>query len=123
MPKILSMLSADKLFLGLSAFLLVLIYFKNGEISDLKKELELKNSELVLERAAGRIARSDLGVCKEKLSFQNAAIKALEAKKPDEAIIKENAAVKFQRIEVPVKDAECEKKLKFYKELMNEASK
>ena len=123
MPKILSMLSADKLFLGLSAFLLVLIYFKNGEISDLKKELELKNSELVLERAAGRIARSDLGVCKEKLSFQNAAIKALEAKKPDEAITKENAAVKFQRIEVPVKDAECEKKLKFYKELMNEASK
>ena len=121
MPKILSMLSADKLFLGLSAFLLVLIYFKNGEISDLKKELELKNSELVLERTAGRIAISDLGVCKEKLSFQNAAIKALEAKKPDEATIKENTAVKFQRIEVPVKDAECEKKLKFYKELMNEA--
>lgn len=123
MSKFLSFFSSDKLFLGLSTFLLVLIYFKNGEISDLKKELELKNSELVLERTAGRIARSDLGVCKEKLSFQNAAIKALESKKPDEAIIQERTAVKFQRIEVPVKDDKCEKKLKFYEELLNEASK
>lgn len=123
MPKILSMLSADKLFLGLSAFLLVLIYFKNGEISDLKKELELKNGELALERTAGRIARSDLGVCKEKLSFQNAAIKALEIKKQDAIKEAKQAKARFEKLATPAKDAQCQEKLKFYEDAASVAAK
>ena len=123
MPKILSMLSADKLFLGLSAFLLVLIYFKNGEISDLKKELELKNSELVLERAAGRIARSDLGVCKEKIALQNAKFEALEIKKQDAIKEAKQAKARFEKLATPAKDAQCQERLKFYEDAASVAAK
>ena len=123
MPKILSMLSADKLFLGLSAFLLVLIYFKNGEISDLKKELELKNSELVLERTAGRIARSDLGVCKEKIALQNAKLEALEIKKQDAIKEAKRAKARFEKLAAPAKDAQCQEKLKFYEDTAAVAAK
>ncbi len=123
MPKILSMLSADKLFLGLSAFLLVLIYFKNGEISDLKKELELKNSELVLEWTAGRIARSDLGVCKEKIALQNAELEALEIKKQDAIKEAKQAKARFEKLATPAKDDTCEKRLKFYEDAASVAAK
>ena len=123
MPKILSMLSADKLFLGLSAFLLVLIYFKNGEISDLKKELELKNGELALERTAERIARSDLGVCKEKIALQNAEFEALEIKKQDAIKEAKQAKARFEKLATPAKDDACEKKLKFYEDTASVAAK
>ena len=123
MPKILSMLSADKLFLGLSAFLLVLIYFKNGEISDLKKELELKNSELVLERTAERIARSDLGVCKEKIALQNAEFEALEIKKQDAIKEAKQAKARFEKLATPAKDAQCQERLKFYEDAASVAAK
>ena len=123
MPKILSMLSADKLFLGLSAFLLVLIYFKNGEISDLKKELELKNSELVLERTAGRIVKSDLGVCKEKIALQNAEFEALEIKKQDAIKEAKQAKARFEKLATPAKDAQCQERLKFYEDTASVAAK
>ena len=123
MPKILSMLSADKLFLGLSAFLLVLIYFKNGEISDLKKELELKNSELVLERTAGRIVKSDLGVCKEKIALQNAKFEALEIKKQDAIKEAKQAKARFEKLATPAKDAQCQERLKFYEDAASVAAK
>lgn len=123
MPKILSMLSADKLFLGLSAFLLVLIYFKNGEISDLKKELGLKNSELVLERTAGRIVKSDLGVCKEKIALQNAKFEALEIKKQDAIKEAKQAKARFEKLATPAKDAQCQEKLKFYEDTASVAAK
>ena len=116
MFKFLSFFSSDKLFLGLSAFLLVLIYFKNGEISDLKKELELKNGELALERTAGRIVKSDLGVCKEKIALQNAKFEALEIKKQDAIKEANKAKAKFEKLTAPAKDDECEKKLKFYED-------
>ena len=123
MPKILSMLSADKLFLGLSAFLLVLIYFKNGEISDLKKELELKNSELVLERTAGQIVKSDLGVCKEKIALQNAKLEALEVKKQDAIKEAKQAKARFEKLATPAKDAQCQERLKFYEDAASVAAK
>ena len=117
MSKFLSFFSSDKLlFLGLSAFFLVLIYFKNGEISDLKKELELKNSELVLERTAGRIVKSDLGVCKEKIALQNAKFEALEIKKQDAIKEAKQAKARFEKLATPAKDDACEKKLKFYED-------
>ena len=123
MPKILSMLSADKLFLGLSAFLLVLIYFKNGEISDLKKELELKNGKLALERTAGRIVKSDLGVCKEKIALQNAKFEALEIKKQDAIKEAKQAKARFEKLATPAKDAQCQERLKFYEDAASVAAK
>ena len=123
MSKVLSMLSADKLFLGLSAFLLILIYFKNGEISDLKKELELKNSELVLERTAGRIVKSDLGVCKEKIALQNAEFEALEVKKQDAIKEAKQAKARFEKLATPAKDAQCQERLKFYEDTASVAAK
>ena len=123
MSKFLSFFSSDKLFLCLSAFLLILIYFKNGEISDLKKELELKNNELVLERTAGRIARSDLGVCKEKIALQNAEFEALEIKKQDAIKEAKQAKARFEKLATPAKDDACEKKLKFYEDAASVAAK
>ena len=124
MSKFLSFFSSDKLlFLGLSAFLLVLIYFKNGEISDLKKELELKNSELVLERTAGRIVKSDLGVCKEKIALQNAEFEALEIKKQDAIKEAKQAKARFEKLATPAKDAQCQERLKFYEDAASVAAK
>ena len=124
MSKFLSFFSSDKLlFLGLSSFFLVLIYFKNGEISDLKKELELKNSELVLERTAGRIARSDLGVCKEKIALQNAEFEALEVKKQDAIKEAKQAKARFEKLATPAKDAKCQERLKFYEDAASVAAK
>ena len=124
MSKFLSFFSSDKLlFLGLSAFLLVLIYFKNGEISDLKKELELKNSELVLERTAGRIARSDLGICNAKIALQNAEFEALEIKKQDAIKEAKQAKARFEKLATPAKDAQCQERLKFYEDVASVAAK
>ena len=123
MSKFLSFFSSDKLFLCLSAFLLVLIYFKNGEISDLKKELELKNSELVLERTAGQIVKSDLGVCNAKIALQNAKLEALEVKKQDAIKEANKAKAKFEKLTAPAKDDACEKKLKFYEDAAAVAAK
>ena len=47
----------------------------------------------------------------------------MSIKPPDVVKTQERVVTKFKKIEVPIKDAECEKKLKFYKELMNEAGK
>ena len=123
MSKFLSFFSSDKLFLGLSAFLLILIYFKNGEISDLKKELELKNSELVFERTAGRIVKSDLSICNAKIALQNAEFEALEIKKQDAIKEAKQAKARFEKLATPAKDAQCQERLKFYEDAASVAAK
>ena len=93
------------------------------ETQEAKDKLEKAEMQLALKEAALLVSAANLGECNMRIDFQNEKIKALTVKPPDVVVTQERVVTKFKKIEVPVKDAQCEKKLKFYKELMNEASK
>ena len=88
-----------------------------------KDKLEKAEMQLALKEAAIQVSAANLGECNTRIDFQNEKIKALSVKPPDVVATQERVVTKFKKIEVPVKDAECEKKLKFYEELINEAGK
>ena len=94
-----------------------------AETKDVKDKLEKEQTKLALKEAESQIYAANLGECNTRIDFQNEKIKALTVKTPDVIKTQERVVTKFQKIEVPVKDAECEKKLKFYEELINEAGK
>ncbi|WP_314990867.1 hypothetical protein [uncultured Campylobacter sp.] len=94
-----------------------------AETQDVKDKLEKAEMQLALKEAAIQVAAARLGECNTRIDFQNEKIKALSVKPPDIVKTQERVVTKFQKIEVPVKDAQCEKKLKFYEELVNEAGK
>ena len=94
-----------------------------AETQDTKDELKKTEKELALKEAESQIYAANLGECNMRIDFQNEKIKALTVKPPDVVKTQERVVTKFQKIEVPVKDAQCEKKLKFYEELINEAGK
>ena len=94
-----------------------------AETQDTKDELKKTEKELALKEAESQIYAANLGECNMRIDFQNEKIKALTVKPPDVVKTQERVVTKFQTIEVPVKDAQCEKKLKFYEELINEAGK
>ena len=94
-----------------------------AEAQDLKDKLEKEQTKLALKEAALQVSAANLGECNTRIDFQNEKIKALSVKPPDVVKTQERIVTKFQKIEVPVKDAQCEKKLKFYEELINEAGK
>nr|WP_314469208.1 hypothetical protein [uncultured Campylobacter sp.] len=106
------------------------IWRLNGAVSsakaqtqDVKDELKKTEKELALKEAALQVSAANLGECNTRIDFQNEKIKALSVKPPDVAETKERVVTKFKKIEVPVKDAECERKLRYYEELINEAGK
>ena len=74
------------------------------------------------EKISRDIEKSNLKVCGDKLEAQNAKFKELQAKPPDAAGIKEKIVTKFKRIKEPLND-ECQSKLRYYEELINEMSK
>jgi hypothetical protein len=94
-----------------------------AETQDVKDKLEKEQARLALKEAESQIYAANLGECNTRIDFQNEKIKALSVKPPDVVKTQERVVTKFQKIEVPIKDAECEKKLKFYEELVNEAGK
>ena len=94
-----------------------------AETQDTKDKLEKEKTKLALKEAALQVSAANLGECNTRIDFQNEKIKALSVKPPDVVKTQERVVTKFQKIEVPVKDAQCEKKLKFYEELINEAGK
>ena len=94
-----------------------------AETKDAKDKLEKEQTKLALKEAENQIYAANLGECNTRIDFQNEKIKALTVKPPDVVKTQERVVTKFQKIEVPVKDAQCEKKLKFYEELINEAGK
>ena len=94
-----------------------------AETQDAKDKLEKEKTKLALKEAALQVSAANLGECNMRIDFQNEKIKALSVKPPDVVKTQERVVTKFQKIEVPVKDAQCEKKLKFYEELINEAGK
>ena len=94
-----------------------------AETQDTKDKLEKEQTKLALKEAESQIYAANLGECNTRIDFQNEKIKALTVKPPDVVKTQERVVTKFQKIEVPIKDAQCEKKLKFYEELINEAGK
>ena len=94
-----------------------------AETQDAKDKLEKEQTKLALKEAALQVSAVNLGECNTRIDFQNEKIKALSVKPPDIVKTQERIVTKFQKIEVPIKDAQCEKKLKFYEELINEAGK
>ena len=94
-----------------------------AETQDAKDRLEKEQTKLALKEAESQIYAANLGECNTRIDLQNEKIKTLSIKPPDVVKTQERVVTKFKKIEVPIKDAECEKKLKFYKELMNEAGK
>jgi septal ring factor EnvC (AmiA/AmiB activator) len=94
-----------------------------AETQDVKDKLEKAEMQLALKEAAIQVSAANLSECNAKIDLQNAKFKELEVKKPDIVKTQERVVTKFKKIEVPVKDAQCEKKLKFYEELINEAGK
>lgn len=94
-----------------------------AETQDTKDKLEKAEMQLALKEAALQVSAANLGECNTRIDFQNEKIKALSVKPPDIVKTQERIVTKFKKIEAPVKDAQCEKKLKFYEELINEAGK
>ena len=94
-----------------------------AETQDTKDKLEKEQTKLALKEAESQIYAANLGECNTRIDFQNEKIKALTVKPPDVVKTQERIVTKFKKIETPVKDAQCEKKLKFYEELINEAGK
>ena len=99
------------------------IWKLKGDVKEAKAELAQAQKELAIKEAALQVSAANLSECNMRIDFQNEKIKALAVKPPDVAETKERVVTKFKKIEVPVKDAQCEKKLKFYEELINEAGK
>ena len=108
---------------GIMLGLGVEIWKLRGDIKDAKAELAQAQKELAIKEANLQISAANLSECNTRIDFQNEKIKALTVKPPDVVKTQERVVTKFKKIEIPVKDAQCEKKLKFYEELINEAGK
>ena len=123
-------LIANKLWLivigGLAGIMLGLgveIWKLKGDIKDAKAGLMEAQKELAIKEANLQISTANLFECNTKIQLQNAKLEQIKAQAPDTVEVKERVITKFEKIKIPVKDAECEKKLKFYEELINEAAK
>lgn len=123
-------LIANKLWLivigGLAGVILGLgveIWKLKGDIKDAKAGLMETQKELAIKEANFQIATANLFECNAKIALQNAKLEQIKAQALDTTEVKERVVTKFEKIKIPVKDAECEKKLKFYEELINEAAK
>lgn len=99
------------------------IWKLRDDIKEAKAGLDQAQKELAIKEANLQISAANLSECNTRIDFQNEKIKALTVKPPDVVATQERVVTKFKKIEVPVKDAQCEKKLKFYEELINEAGK
>ena len=93
------------------------------ETQNAKDKLEKAEMQLALKEAALQVSAANLGECNTRIDFQNEKIKGLSVKPPDIVKTQERVVTKFKKIEVPIKDAECERKLRYYEELINEAGK
>ena len=108
---------------GIMLGLGVEIWKLRDDIKEAKAGLAQAQKELAIKEAAIQVSAANLSECNTRIDLQNEKIKALTVKPPDVVATQERVVTKFKKIEVPVKDAQCEKKLKFYEELINEAGK
>ena len=94
-----------------------------GDIKDANAKLEDTRNELALKTVSHAVVVSNLQTCNAKIELANTSLKALSVPKQDEAQIKERVITRVERVAVPIKDAACEERLKFYEELLSEANK
>ena len=104
---------------GIIIGLCTIFKFSNDTMIEKISDLDMR---LASEKISRDIEKSNLKACGDKLKSQNAKFKELQAKPPDAAGIKEKIVTKFKRIKEPLND-ECQSKLRYYEELINEMSK
>ena len=113
-----------KIYLGIIAALVLACLALAGWNHSLKGKIEQLNKDLVFAKTQELISSSNLQACNAKIDLQNAQIKAMalanENLKAREPQIKKEIETKYEKIEVPIRDAKCEKKLKFYEEIFRE---
>ena len=113
-----------KIYLGIIAALLLACLALAGWNHSLKNTIEQLNKDLVFAKTQELISSSNLDACNTKIDLQNEKVKeiALQNEKLKNAgpIIKKEIETRYKPINVPIRDAKCEKKLKFYEEIFRE---
>lgn len=83
---------------------------------DLSRKNDKLQGEILKLNAKSAICESDNAALKTAIDAQNTKISELQASAPRVEIVEKEVA-KVERVEVPVKDANCERKLRFYEDL------
>ena len=113
-----------KIYLGIIAALLLACLALAGLNHSLKNKIEQLNKDLVFAKTQELISSSNLDACNAKIDLQNEKFEeiALQNEKLKNAgpIIKKEIETRYKPINVPIRDAKCEKKLKFYEEIFRE---
>ena len=113
-----------KIYLGIIAALLLSCLALAGWNHSLKSKIEQLNKDIVFAKTQELISSSNLDACNAKIDLQNERVKeiALQNEKLKNAgpIIKKEIETRYKPINVPIRDAKCEKKLKFYEEIFRE---
>ena len=113
-----------KIYLGIIGALILACLALAGLNHSLKNKIEQLNKDLVFAKTQELINSSNLQACNAKIDLQNAQIKAMalanENLKAREPQIKKEIETRYETINVPIRDAKCEKKLKFYEEIFRE---
>ena len=113
-----------KIYLGIIAALLLACLALAGLNHSLKNKIEQLNKDLVFAKTQELVSSSNLQACNAKIDLQNAKFEeiALQNEKLKNAgpIIKKEIETRYETINVPIRDAKCEAKLKFYEEIFRE---
>ena len=113
-----------KIYLGIIAALLLACLALAGWNHSLKSKIEQLNKDLVFAKTQELISSSNLQACNAKIDLQNERVKEIalqnEKLKNAEPIIKKKVQTRYEKIEVPTKDAKCEEKLKAYENIFKE---
>ena len=113
-----------KIYLGIIAALILACLALAGWNHSLKGKIEQLNKDLVFAKTQELISTSNLQACNTKIDLQNAKFEEIalqnEKLKNAEPIIKKEIETRYKTINVPIRDAKCEKKLKFYEEIFRE---
>ena len=110
-----------KIYLGIIGALIAAILVLLGINHSRGAKIEDLRNELASAVAQGQIYAANLSECNAKIDLQNAKFEeiALQNEKLKNAgpIIKKEIETRYKPINVPIRDAKCEAKLKFYEEI------
>lgn len=113
-----------KIYLSIIGALILASLALAGWNHNLKGKIEQLNKDLVFAKTQELVSSSNLQACNAKIDLQNAKFEeiALQNEKLKNAgpIIKKEIETRYKPINVPIRDAKCEKKLKFYEEIFRE---